>query len=64
MDFKDALIKRGYIFHSYEFENIQHGKFFVIIGEDKKNYLLLWWHRVIPFCPPRITSNNTFYTKP
>jgi len=38
MDFKDALIRRGYIFHSCEFENIEHGKFFVIIGENKNNY--------------------------
>jgi len=38
MDFKDALIKRGYIFHSHEFENIKHGKFFVIIGEDNNNF--------------------------
>jgi len=39
MDFKDELIKRGYIFHSYKFENIEHGKFFVVIGEDKNNYV-------------------------
>jgi hypothetical protein len=37
MDFGNALIKRGCIFHSW-FENIKHGKFFVIIGEDENNY--------------------------
>lgn len=39
MEFKDALIKRGHIFHSNKFENIKHGKFFVVIGEDKNNYV-------------------------
>ncbi len=31
----DAYIKRGSILHSREFEGIDHGKFFVIVGEDK-----------------------------
>jgi len=39
MDFSNFLIKRGNIFHSYEFKNIEHGKFFVIIGEDNDNYV-------------------------
>jgi len=40
MDFSNFLIKRGTIFHSYGFEKkIGHGKFFVIIGEDEKNYV-------------------------
>lgn len=31
----DVYIKRGSILHSREFEGIDHGKFFVIVGEDK-----------------------------
>lgn len=31
----DVCIKRGAILHSHEFEGIDHGKFFVIVGEDK-----------------------------
>lgn len=31
----EACIKRGAILHSREFEDIDHGKFFVIVGEDK-----------------------------
>ena len=38
MDLSDALIKRGSIFHSCEFEHIDHCKFFIIIGENKDNY--------------------------
>ena len=38
MDFSNALIKRGTVFHSCEFEQIDHCKFFIIIGEDKNNY--------------------------
>lgn len=41
MDIKAALteayIKRGAILHSYEFEEIDHGKFFVIIGSNEDN---------------------------
>ncbi len=33
------LIKRGVILHSTIFEYIDHGKFFVIIGEDEENYI-------------------------
>ena len=29
-------IKRGTIFHSTIFEDIDHGKFFVVIGEDDR----------------------------
>lgn len=32
-------IKRGSIFHSTIFETIDHGKFFVIIGENKNEYV-------------------------
>jgi len=39
MEFKDTLIKRGHIFHCYNIENVEHGKFFVVIGEDKDNYV-------------------------
>ena len=39
MDFSGALTQRGNILHSYEFEGIDHGKFFVIIGEDDNNYV-------------------------
>ena len=31
----DVCIKRGAILHSHEVEDIDHGKFFVIVGEDK-----------------------------
>ena len=31
----EVYIKRGSILHSREFEGIDHGKFFVIVGEDK-----------------------------
>ena len=36
-DFLAASIKRGAILHSYMFRNIDHGKFFVVVGvsEDK-----------------------------
>lgn len=31
------LIKRGSILHSSEFENIDHGKFFVVMGDNGDN---------------------------
>lgn len=37
------LIKRGVILHSTIFEYIDHGKFFVIIGEDEDNYVGLFF---------------------
>ena len=37
------LIKRGVILHSTIFEYIDHGKFFVIIGEDEENYIGLFF---------------------
>ena len=33
----EACIERGAILHSHEFEGIDHGKFFVIVGEDKED---------------------------
>ena len=33
------VIQRGSILHSTVFDNIDHGKFFVIIGENDKNYV-------------------------
>jgi hypothetical protein len=39
MDLSEVLIKRGSIFYSCEFTNIEHGKFFVVIGEDNNNYV-------------------------
>jgi hypothetical protein len=39
MDFSNVLIKRGTIFHSYNFDDIGHGKFFVIVGENENNYV-------------------------
>lgn len=38
-----VLIKRGVILHSTIFEYIDHGKFFVIIGEDEDNYIGLFF---------------------
>ena len=38
-----VLIKRGVILHSTVFEYIDHGKFFVIIGEDEDNYIGLFF---------------------
>lgn len=38
-----VLIKRGVILHSTIFEYIDHGKFFVIIGEDEDNYVGLFF---------------------
>ena len=35
----DLIIKRGSIFHSCEFKDIDHCKFFVIMGEDGDNYV-------------------------
>ncbi len=35
----DTLIKRGCILHSRSFDNIDHGKFFVIIGESEDGYV-------------------------
>ena len=37
------IIKRGVILHSTIFEYIDHGKFFVIIGEDNDNYIGLFF---------------------
>lgn len=34
----DYCIKRGAILHSHEFEDIDHGKLFVIVGEDKDDF--------------------------
>ena len=40
MDLPASLvIDRGSILHSSVFEYIDHGKFFVIIGEDERNYV-------------------------
>jgi hypothetical protein len=39
MDLTNIVINRGSILYSGEFENIDHGKFFVIIGEDDSNYV-------------------------
>jgi hypothetical protein len=39
MDISNALIQRGNIFHSCEFEGIDHCKYFVVIGEDEKKYI-------------------------
>lgn len=35
----EQLLKRGTILHSDIFEEIGHGKFFVIIGEDENGYV-------------------------
>ena len=35
----NALITRGVILHAKEFDNIAHGKFFVIIGENKQAFV-------------------------
>lgn len=44
MDLPSSLIiKRGTILHSVIFEYIDHGKFFVIMGEDDKNYIGLFF---------------------
>lgn len=32
-----ACIERGAVLHSHEFEDIDHGKFFVIVGESEDN---------------------------
>lgn len=47
------LIKRGVILHSTIFEYIDHGKFFVIIGEDEDNYIGLFF----------INSNINYFNK-
>ena len=47
------LIKRGVILHSTIFEYIDHGKFFVIIGEDEQNYIGLFF----------INSNINFFNR-
>jgi len=39
MDLSNILIKRGNIFHSCKFENIDHCKYFVVMGEDKNRYV-------------------------
>jgi len=39
MDFSGVLIRRGNIFHSCDFKDIDHCKYFVIIGEDLNNYV-------------------------
>lgn len=33
----DVCIKRGAVLHSREFEDIDHGKFFVIVGQNEEN---------------------------
>lgn len=39
MDLSSVLIKRGSIFHSCEFKDIGHCKYFIVIGEDRNNYV-------------------------
>lgn len=52
MDVPNSLvIRRGVILHSTIFKQIDHGKFFVIIGEDEKNYIGLFF----------INSNISFF---
>ena len=40
---ESLVIQRGVILHSTIFEYIDHGKFFVIIGEDEQNYIGLFF---------------------
>lgn len=47
------ILQRGVILHSTIFEYIDHGKFFVIIGEDKDNYIGLFF----------INSNINFFNR-
>ncbi|MDR2358177.1 MAG: hypothetical protein LBD87_00055 [Prevotellaceae bacterium] len=34
-----ALIRRGVLLHAEEFDHIDHGKFFVIIGENEQGFV-------------------------
>lgn len=54
MNIQNSLIlQRGVILHSTIFEYIDHGKFFVIIGEDNENYIGLFF----------INSNINFFNR-